>query len=132
MNHARKSFDFHQFYGLLLSRNWDLPQNCLLRHSLSLIVFAESLHLQENGRAASPEPRHKTKLTITHLTRNVKEGHIREIFANFGELKGVDLPLDPLLKLPRGFAYVEYVSHEDAVKAQVHMDGGQLDGKILA
>lgn len=69
---------------------------------------------------------------VSHLTRNVLEGHVREIFSNFGELKTVELAMDKYLNLPRGFAYVEYSLHEDAVKAQIHMDGGQLDGKVLS
>ena len=88
--------------------------------------------MQENGRAASPELRHKTRLHVAHLTRNVTEAHITEIFSSFGELKSTELSIDRLLGLPRGFAYVEYNVHEDAAKAQMHMDGGQLDGRILA
>ncbi len=87
---------------------------------------------QENGRAASPELRHKTRLLVLHLTRNVLDGHLREIFSNFGELKSVELAMDKFLNLPRGFAHVEFNLPEDATKAQTHMDGGQLDGKILS
>lgn len=101
--------------------------------NFAAVVVRKLLLVQENGRAASPaDLRHKTRLTVTHLTRNVKEGHVREIFSNFGELKSVELALDRMLGLPRGYATVEFVLHEDAVKAQLHMDGGQLDGKILA
>ncbi len=35
------------------------------------------------------------------------------------------------VNLPRGFAYVEYKTREDAEKARMHMDGGQLDGNVL-
>lgn len=91
----------------------------------------EILPPKENGRAPSPELRHRTKLHVGHLTRNVQEGHVKEIFSNFGDLKSVELAMDRFLGLPRGFAYVEYNIHEDAVKAQKHMNGGQLDGNIL-
>ena len=69
---------------------------------------------------------------MAHLTRNVTEAHVREIFSNFGDLKSVELSMDRNLGLPRGFAYVEFKVHEAAAKAQIHMDGGQLDGRILA
>lgn len=61
----------------------------------------------------------------------MNEGHIREIFSNFGTLKSVELAIDKSVNLPRGFAYVEYENKEDATKAQAHMNGGQLDGNIL-
>lgn len=87
---------------------------------------------QENGRAPSPEQRHQTRLAVMHLTRNVTEGHLREIFGNFGELKTADLSLDKFLNLPRGFGHVEFILPEDARKAQAHMDGGYLDGNKLS
>ena len=36
-----------------------------------------------------------------------------------------------VVNLPRGFAYVEFKEREDAEKARIHMDGGQLDGNVL-
>ena len=84
--------------------------------------------LQLNGRAASPQT---TRLHVGHLTRNVNEAHVREIFGNFGALKSVELAMDKLVNLPRGFAYVDFELREDAVKAQAHMNGGQLDGNLL-
>jgi len=112
--------------------------------------------LQANGRAASPQT---CKLHVGHLTRNVNEAHIREIFAAFGPLAGVELAMDkvrrarrraaraPLagapcrgergvgaqvVNLPRGFAYVEFQERPHAEKARLHMDGGQLDGNVLS
>ena len=39
--------------------------------------------------------------------------------------------MDKMVMLPRGFAYVEFETKEDAERAKSHMDGGQLDGNIL-
>ena len=36
-----------------------------------------------------------------------------------------------VVNLPRGYAYVEYKTWEEAEKARLHMDGGQLDGNVL-
>ncbi|RMZ54737.1 hypothetical protein APUTEX25_003115, partial [Auxenochlorella protothecoides] len=71
------------------------------------------------------------RLHVGHLTRNVTTAHVREIFGTFGELKEVEVAVDRAVNLPRGFAYVEYKSHEDAEKARDHMDGGQLDGNLV-
>ena len=53
---------------------------------------------QANGRASSPVT---TRLHLGHLTRNVTEEHIQEIFSTFGTLKSVELSIDkvPLLRL---------------------------------
>lgn len=84
--------------------------------------------MQENGLPDQPQTH---RLHVGHLTRNVTEAHVREIFANFGTLKSVELALDKVVMLPRGFAYVEYETKEDAAQAKLHMDGGQLDGNIV-
>jgi RNA recognition motif-containing protein len=67
----------------------------------------------------------------SYLLRNVKTEHLEEIFGHFGSLKKVELRIDPRVKLSKGFAYVEYNTPSDAENAQLHMDGGQLDGNVL-
>jgi RNA recognition motif-containing protein len=42
-----------------------------------------------------------TRLHVGHLTRNVTDAHIREIFGTFGSLRGVDLAIDKMVNLPR-------------------------------
>ena len=42
-----------------------------------------------------------------------------------------ELAMDRAVGLPRGFAYVEYVTRADAERAKLHMDGGQLDGNVI-
>lgn len=56
---------------------------------------------------------------------------MREVFGSFGPLKSVELAIDRAVNLPRGFAYVDFEAREDAVRAQAHMHGGQLDGNVL-
>lgn len=41
------------------------------------------------------------RLHVGHLTRNVGEEHVREIFATFGKLKTVELAIDRMVNLPR-------------------------------
>lgn len=57
--------------------------------------------------------------------------HVKEIFSNFGHVKHVEIAIDKTVNLPRGFAYVEYESREDAEKALDYMDGGQIDGSEI-
>ncbi|KAI7839110.1 hypothetical protein COHA_007115 [Chlorella ohadii] len=67
-----------------------------------------------------------TRLHVGHLTRNVTEAHVREIFGTFGKLRSVELAIDKVVNLPRGFAYVEFETRAAADKARGHMDGGQV------
>nr|GEW72156.1 serine-threonine/tyrosine-protein kinase catalytic domain-containing protein [Tanacetum cinerariifolium] len=88
-------------------------------------------------RGRSPPPRKSSPipeslvLHIDQLTRNVNENHLREIFGNFGEVVHVRLAMDPTVNLPRGSGYVEFKTRSDAEKARLHMDGAQIDGKVV-
>lgn len=43
----------------------------------------------------------------------------------------MELQIDPRVKLSKGYAQIEYENAADAESAQLHMDGGQLDGNVL-
>ncbi|GKC80753.1 serine/arginine-rich splicing factor SR45 isoform X2 [Tanacetum coccineum] len=81
-------------------------------------------------RKSSPIPE-SLVLHIGQLTRNVNENHLREIFGNFGEVVHVRLAMDPTVNLPRGSGYVEFKTRSGAEKGQLHMDGAQIDGKVV-
>lgn len=72
-----------------------------------------------------------SRLHVGHLTRNVQQEHIHEIFSTYGTVKHVELAMDKAVNLPRGFAYVELSKRSEAEEAQRLMDGGQLDGNQL-
>lgn len=79
-------------------------------------------------KARSPTPR-PTKVHVGRLTRNVNKEHIVEIFAIYGSLKNVEMLPDRFHpEFSKGHAYVEYEQPDDAEKAILHMDGGQLFG----
>ena len=82
----------------------------------------------QEARASSPQT---CRLHVARLTRNVNEDHIKEIFGTFGPVKSVELAIDRVVNLPRGFAYVEFEERADAERARMSMDGGQLDGNYL-
>ncbi|KAL6201896.1 hypothetical protein ACLB2K_025608 [Fragaria x ananassa] len=89
------------------------------------------------SKRASPPPRKASPaheslvLHIDKLTRNVNEGHLKEIFGNYGEVVNVELAMDHSVNLPKGFGYVEFKMRADAEKALLHMDGGQIDGNVV-
>ncbi|CAK9174968.1 unnamed protein product [Ilex paraguariensis] len=89
------------------------------------------LPLPPPPRKASPIPE-SLVLRVDELTRNVNENHLREIFSNFGEVVHVQLAMDHTVNLSKGFGYVEFKMRVDAEKAQLHMDGAQIDGNVVA
>ena len=54
-------------------------------------LLQQSPHLQANGRAGTDAT---TRLHVGHLTRNVTDDHVREIFSTFGTLKSVEVSID--------------------------------------
>ncbi|KAF9608523.1 hypothetical protein IFM89_009889 [Coptis chinensis] len=89
------------------------------------------------AKRASPAPRKASPLIesvvlhVDQLTRNVNEGHLKEIFGNFGEVVSVDLSIDRAVNLSRGYGYVEFKMRADAEKALQYMDGAQIDGNVI-
>jgi RNA recognition motif-containing protein len=71
------------------------------------------------------------RLVVSNLTRNVTVQHLREIFATYGPLADVDLPLDRSVNLPKGYAHVEYEVATDAQRAIDFMHEGQIDGNVI-
>ena len=71
-------------------------------------------------------------LHVRNLTRNVNEEHLREIFGNYGSIKNVELAIDALVQLPKGYAFIEFASVDLAKAAVQHMDGGQIDSNVVS
>uniref|UniRef100_F6W3V6 RRM domain-containing protein n=2 Tax=Ciona intestinalis TaxID=7719 RepID=F6W3V6_CIOIN len=81
-------------------------------------------------RERSPTPK-PTKLHVGNLTKNINKEHVNEIFSYYGKVKTVDMPMERN-GIPRGLAYVEFDDHTEADKALKFMDGGQIDGQVVA
>ncbi|KAI9229251.1 MAG: hypothetical protein DHS80DRAFT_9182, partial [Piptocephalis tieghemiana] len=71
-------------------------------------------------------------LLIQHLTRNVTEAHLHEIFGVYGTLDRVFMPKDRRSGMHRGEAILDYAEVDDAKRAIAHMHQGQLDGAVLS
>ena len=66
---------------------------------------------------------------VYNISPNVTEKHIKEIFSNYGEIKGVYIPKKGKRNLKENYAFIEFIKKENAEEAQLYMDGGQIDGK---
>ncbi|KAK2748198.1 hypothetical protein FQN55_004474 [Onygenales sp. PD_40] len=76
-------------------------------------------------------PRTSSKIVVEKLTKNVNENHLREIFGTYGEIRSLELPMNPQFMTNRGTAYILYYEAADAEAAISHMHEAQLDGAVL-
>ncbi|KAG1853243.1 hypothetical protein C8R48DRAFT_675909 [Suillus tomentosus] len=102
--------------------------------------------MSTRGRSISPKPLQdadvdmenggnddkKCKVVVINgLSRNVVQAHLQTIFAFYGEIVKIDLPLFLKSGQNRGKAALEFTDAASAQKAVSHMNGGQLDGLIV-
>jgi RNA-binding protein with serine-rich domain 1 len=89
-------------------------------------IFSRSRSGSAGRRKRSPTPK-PTKVHVAHLTRNVTQEHIAEIFGFFGSIKSVDFPTERSKSwLGTGTAYVDFEKPEMAEEAKMKMNEGQL------
>jgi RNA recognition motif-containing protein len=72
-----------------------------------------------------------SKVFVGNLDFNTTRAEVQTLFAEVGEIRDVFLPTDRESGRPRGFAFVEYASEEDAAKAIEKFNGYQLGGRAL-
>ena len=70
-------------------------------------------------------------VVVYNITPNVTEKHLKEIFSNYGEIKGVYIPKKERSHLNKNYAFIEFIKKEEAEEAQLYMDEGQIDGKVV-
>ena len=77
-------------------------------------------------------PKQELIIVVVHnITPNVTEAHLKEIFSNYGEVKEVYIPIHNETLLKKNYAFIEFTTKENAEKAQLYLDEGQIDGKIV-
>ncbi len=72
-----------------------------------------------------------SKVFVGNLDFNATRADVQTLFAEVGEIKDVFLPMDRESGRPRGFAFVEYASDEDAAKAIEKFNGYTFSGRPL-
>ncbi|KAF6767577.1 RNA recognition motif domain protein [Kalmanozyma brasiliensis GHG001] len=84
-----------------------------------------------SSRSPMPDSRKnpKTALRIDFLTHNVRESHLHHVFGWYGRVERVHLtPSRGMARDRDGWAHVVMGSVEEAAKAALYMNGGQIDG----
>ncbi len=67
------------------------------------------------------------KLFVGNLPAEANEKYVKELFAEFGTVRSLDLAHDIFTGKCKGFCFVEMEGHE-ARAAQASLDGKPLDG----
>ena len=71
------------------------------------------------------------KLYVGNLPYSTTEDDLRQMFSEAGNIVSVTIPIDKMSNRPRGFAFVEMGSGEEASKAINLFNGQELDGRTL-
>jgi RNA recognition motif-containing protein len=70
-------------------------------------------------------------LFIKGLPYTFKEDDVGDRFRRFGEIKAIRLAYNWQTKQSKGFAYIQYETHESAKNALLKMNGKELQGRQL-
>src|SRR5262252_734823 len=71
------------------------------------------------------------RLYIGNLSYNTTEMELREAFGQVGSVADVKIVMDRDTGRPRGFAFVEMSSDQEAQQAIQQLNGRELDGRAL-
>jgi cold-inducible RNA-binding protein len=71
------------------------------------------------------------RLYVGNLSYGTTELELRELFGQMGSVADVKVVMDRETGRPRGFAFVEMGTAEEALKAIEQFNGRELDGRAL-
>ncbi|MGN6183121.1 MAG: RNA recognition motif domain-containing protein [Thermoanaerobaculia bacterium] len=71
------------------------------------------------------------KVFVGNLNFSTTKTEVQDLFSQVGAIRDVFLPMDRESGRPRGFAFVEFASDEDAAKAIEKFNGYELSGRAL-
>ena len=68
---------------------------------------------------------------ISNLSWAIKDGDLRELFAEDGEITSAKVIMDRETGKSRGFGFVEMPNEEEGKKAIEELDKAEYDGKVI-
>lgn len=71
------------------------------------------------------------KLYVGNLSYDTTEDTLHTLFAEVGEVESVTIVTDQMSGRPRGFAFVEMTTEENAAAAISRLNGQMLDGREI-
>ena len=80
---------------------------------------------------ASMMPSDCKTLFVKGLPYDFKEDDIGDRFRRFGEIKAIRIAYNWQTKESKGFAYINFETHESAKQALIKMNGKEVKGRYL-
>jgi translation initiation factor 3 subunit G len=75
--------------------------------------------------------RDDNSIRVTNLSEDTREQDLQELFRPFGAISRIYVAFDRETGLSRGFAFINFVSRDDAIRAINKLDGYGYDNLIL-
>ncbi|KAJ0703366.1 putative RNA recognition motif domain, nucleotide-binding alpha-beta plait domain superfamily [Helianthus annuus] len=72
-----------------------------------------------------------SKIIVRNLSYTTSESFLKEEFSNFGQIAEVKLVKDQRSNKSKGYAFVQYTNHDDAMSALEAMDEKYVDGRVV-
>jgi cold-inducible RNA-binding protein len=72
-----------------------------------------------------------SKVFVGNLDFSTTRNDLEALFTQIGPIRDVFLPIDRSTSRPRGFAFIEFESAEDATRAIARFNGHELSGRAL-
>ena len=70
-----------------------------------------------------------SRIYVGSINFELTDVHIKQVFSQFGYVKGVSMTIDPATGKHKGFCFVEYEVPEAAQLALEVMNGSELGGR---
>lgn len=83
------------------------------------------------AEAAKSMPSDCKTLFVKGLPYSFKEDDVGDRFRRYGEIKAIRLGYNWQTKMSKGFAYVNFETHESAKNALLKMNGKEIDGRQI-
>eukprot|EP00897_Mesotaenium_endlicherianum_P005161 jgi/Mesen1/4673/ME000241S03701 len=83
------------------------------------------------GESMRSRGRDDNSIRVTNLSEDTREQDLQELFGAFGPISRTYVAFDRDTGLSRGFAFINFVNREDAVRAISKLDGYGYDNLIL-
>ena len=72
------------------------------------------------------------KMYVSNLSFHTTEEILKDLFSKYGEVGSVKIITDRETNRPRGFAFVEMNSEEQANEAMVGLNNKEIEGRMLS
>jgi RNA recognition motif-containing protein len=73
------------------------------------------------------------RIIVRNLPFDLKEAHLKiPFFERYGKLVSINVPVNNANNLNKGFAFLEYESKAEALKAIEGLNGQQFKGRMIA